>query len=46
MAPLNYNKIIEFLRKSLRIPENEIEICATLQSLSWRITKVQRSIRR
>jgi hypothetical protein len=46
MAPLDYNKIIDFLRKSMKIPEEEAEVCATLQSLSWRITKVQKSIRR
>jgi hypothetical protein len=46
MAPLDYNKIIDFLRKSMKNPEEEAEVCATLQSLSWRITKLQRSIRR
>lgn len=46
MAPLDYNKIKDFLRKSARNPHHESEICATLQALSWRITKVSAAIRR
>ena len=46
MAPLDYNKIRDFLRKSCRNPHHEVEVCATLQALSWRITRVQPSIRR
>ena len=46
MAPLDYNKIREFLRKSCRNPHHEVEVCATLQALSWRITRVKPSIRR
>lgn len=30
MAPLDYNKIIDFLRNSSKIAEEEAEICATL----------------
>jgi hypothetical protein len=30
MAPLDYNKIIDFLRKSMKNPEEEAEVCATL----------------
>ena len=30
MAPLDYNKIKDFLRKSARNPHHEAEVCATL----------------
>jgi len=46
MAPLDYVKIKDFLRKSARNPHHEVEVCATLQSLAWRITKVPATIRR
>lgn len=46
MAPLDYNKIKDFLRRSVSDPAQEVEACATLQGLSWRITKVKRTIRR
>ena len=46
MAPIDYNKIKEFLRKSARNHHLETEVCATLQALSWRITKVNSKIRR
>ena len=46
MAPLDYNKIKDFLRRSVSDPALEVEACATLQGLSWRITKVKRTIRR
>jgi len=46
MAPLDYMKIKDFLRKSARNPHHEAEVCATLQALSWRITKVSATIRR
>mgnify|MGYP000941287617 CR=1 FL=1 len=46
MAPLDFNKIKEFLRKSARNPHHEMEVCTTLQALSWRITKVSAAIRR
>lgn len=46
MAPLDFNKIKEFLRKNARNSAFELEVCTTLQALSWRITKVSRQIRR
>ena len=46
MAPVDYNKIKDFLKKSAKNPHHEVEICATLQALSWRITKVSSQIRR
>lgn len=46
MAPLDFNKIKEFLRKNARNLALELEVCTTLQALSWRITKVSRQIRR
>lgn len=46
MAPLDYNKIRDFLRKSARNHHHELEVCTTLQALSWRITKVSSVIRR
>ena len=44
MAPLDYNRIKEFLRVSAH--SKEIEVCTTLQAMSWRITKVPQSIRK
>ena len=46
MAPLDLNKVKDFLRKSARNPHLELEVCTTLQALSWRITKVSSAIRR
>lgn len=46
MAPLDFNKIKEFLRKNARNASMELEVCTTLQALSWRITKVSSKIRR
>jgi len=46
MAPLDFAKIKDFLRKSARNPHHEVEVCATLQALSWRVTKVSPQIRR
>lgn len=46
MVPLDYNRIRTFLAKHLADASKEVEVCATLQALSWRITKVRRTIRR
>jgi len=46
MAPLDFNKIKDFLKKSAKNPHHEAEVCTTLQALSWRITKVKSQIRR
>lgn len=46
MAPLDYHKIKDFLKQQVLNPDSEVEICATLQALSWRITKVPAPIRR
>jgi hypothetical protein len=46
MAPLDFGRVKEFLLKNARNPSLELEICSTLQAMSWRITKVSSKIRR
>lgn len=43
---LDHGKIKEYLSQNILDPSKEVEVCATLQALSWRITKVRKSIRK
>jgi hypothetical protein len=46
MAPLDYKRVKDFLRAALKDESQEIEVCATLQALGWRVTRVKRGIRK
>jgi len=40
LAPLDYMKLKRFLKSS----NNEVELCATLQALRWRLSRVSRQM--
>jgi hypothetical protein len=43
LVPLDFNKIKHFFRTNVH---NEVQICATLQALRWRLTRVGASMRK
>jgi hypothetical protein len=42
LAPLDFEKLKQFFIES----QDEMKICATLQALRWRVTRVTNSVKR